>query len=105
MHDLHCRAAHFFATKADVIVMPRMEVYRIISRRSVLTPATKRNLLGWKHGAFLRRLAVKCHDVEFDHRYPDKGSPSTTHEPEQGSIGCSCSCVRRACVKYPDLDQ
>lgn len=44
VNDLHCRASHFLAAKASVIVMPRMEITGMVSRANFLAPATKRSL-------------------------------------------------------------
>lgn len=80
--DLHCRTAHFMALHADAIVMPRMEVRGCVSRAGFLAKVTKRALLGWGHSTFLNRLALKCHDVDFDPRFPAKGSTVLLVQPE-----------------------
>ncbi|SJX65245.1 uncharacterized protein SRS1_25029 [Sporisorium reilianum f. sp. reilianum] len=67
--DLHCRTANFLAVSSDVVVMPRMEVGRMISRKGGLAVSTKRQLKGWSHAKFIDRLATKCHDVQFDPKH------------------------------------
>ncbi|CDU23520.1 uncharacterized protein SPSC_02149 [Sporisorium scitamineum] len=67
--DIQCRTANFLAVLSDIIVMLRMEVGRMISRKGGLAASTKRELKGWSYTKFLDRLATKCHDMQFDTGY------------------------------------
>lgn len=75
--DFHRRLVNWLASTSDVVILPRMEVRAMIRRRySTLRRVTKRDMLGWAPCALLNRLLVKCHDVVFDDRYPDKTRPT-----------------------------
>lgn len=96
--ELHCRTAHFLAVSSDIIVMPRMEISAMVRRRrrGGLTKETKRELLGWSHYAFVNRLAIKCHDMAFDERFPHKKDrpPLLLVQPEAYTSKTCASCGR-----------
>lgn len=46
--------------------------------RSRLPISTKRELLTWSHSAFVHRLAIKCNDIQYDQRFPDRMDMPTT---------------------------
>ena len=94
VRELHCRADNFLAVSSDVIIMPRMEVMGMVKRRrSRLTLETKRELLGWSHAAFVNRLAVKCHDIAYDKRYPHKTDrPTTLLVQPEAYTSKTCAC-------------
>ncbi|KAI3481072.1 hypothetical protein L1887_56646 [Cichorium endivia] len=76
--EVHCRTAHFLALSSNIVVMPRMEVLGMVRRRrSRLKISTKRELLTWSHSAFVNRLAIKCHDIAYDARFPHKAGHPT----------------------------
>lgn len=66
--DLHRRAANYFATTANVVVMPRMETRGMIRGRR-LNKKVKRTLMAYRHCEFVDRLYIKAHDVKHDKRY------------------------------------
>ncbi|EST09391.1 Transposase IS605, OrfB, C-terminal [Kalmanozyma brasiliensis GHG001] len=66
--DLHRRAANYFATTANVVVMPRMETRGMIRGRR-LNKKVKRTLMAYRHCEFADRLYIKAHDVQHDKRY------------------------------------
>lgn len=78
IRDLHCRAANFLAVSYSLIILPRMEVGKMVRRhRSVLSKHTKQGLLRWAHNYLVNRLAVKVFDIQFDPRYPHKHDEET----------------------------
>ncbi|SPO44982.1 uncharacterized protein PSANT_02668 [Moesziomyces antarcticus] len=74
--------------------MPRMEVANMVRhRRSRIKIATRCELLAWPHCAFVHRLAIKCHDIAYDSRYPQKSGPTTLLiQPEAYTSKTCASC-------------
>ncbi|SAM70572.1 uncharacterized protein UBRO_20472 [Ustilago bromivora] len=93
INDLHFRMANYLATSSDIVIMPRMEVRKMIQRKNGnLHRNTRRRLLGWGHCNFINRLLVKCHDVAHDPRYLHKrGRPTVLLIQPEAYTSKTCS--------------
>lgn len=91
--EVHCRVAHWMIMASDIIIMPRMEVLGMIRRRrSKLSRELKRELLCWGHAAFVNRLAVMCHDIQYKQRFPHRlGHPTTLLIQPEGYTSKTCA--------------
>ncbi len=84
--------SNYMALTSDVIVMPKMEVGQMVRRRGRhINIATVRRLLGWAHAKFINRLALKCHDVANDPRYPFKSQPTALLVQPEPNTSKTCS--------------